>query len=292
MNTAENPNILKLWWTYETRPRKAVLITSVVAWFLAVALLYTDMVKILATRPWWEDLIVALATVAVPILAALELGHSAEANRLRGDANNERRRANSLFEENMRLTAASNAEQNKHLGQIAINTTPSSQEPAANLRVYPANRSRYILKPARQGEAHRDFQGGHFQFWLRIENSGNRNSAVDQYKISIRELDREFSGIVPIQVNSLLPGRHCQHSIGPPDQKYLNDANLIKIPPDHSTDVGCLWFFLPGLDLEMFANAGLRMGGPEGRFGSLHCRLMVTDSNGVSASGDFELSEG
>lgn len=125
MNTAEKLNV---WWTYETRPRKAVVITSMVAWLLAVALLYTDVVKILATRPWWEDLIVALATVAVPILAALELGHSAEANRLRGEANDERRRsndlrteANRLTEENARLAAELDAERNKHLEQIAEN---------------------------------------------------------------------------------------------------------------------------------------------------------------------------
>jgi len=230
-----------------------------------------------------------VATAAVPILAFFELGHSAEANRLRGEANEERRRANRLFEENTQLTAALDTERNKHLAQIAINTARPSHEPAASLKIYPANHSRYILKPAVQGGAHGDFTGGHFQFWLRVENSGNRNSTVDKYKIWIQEFDREFDGIVPIQVRGLVPGRHCQHGVG--DQKYLNEANLIRIPVDDSTSVGCLWFYLPELTLDMFVNAGLRMEGPQHRFGNLHCRLTLIDSNGMSASREFELSE-
>jgi hypothetical protein len=79
---------------------------------------------VLAARPCWEDLIAAMATVAVPILALLELRHSGEANRLRDTANDERRRANELNgeanwlgEENVRLTAALDAERNKQLAQ-------------------------------------------------------------------------------------------------------------------------------------------------------------------------------
>jgi hypothetical protein len=178
---------------------------------------------------------------------------------------------------------------NKHLAQIASGIDRATQEPAASLKIYPGNGSRYILKPVGQGGPRRDVKGGHFQFWLRVENSGNRNSAVDKYKIWIQEFDKEFDGIVPIQVPSLVPGRFCQHGVG--NEKYLNEANLIKIPPDDSTSVGCLWFFLPELTLEMFANAGVQTLGPEHRFGNLHCRLTVTDSNGISASGDFELFE-
>jgi hypothetical protein len=290
----------KVWWTYDHAPtRRAIVISMVVAWLLAVLLLYSDVVKILATRPWWVDFIVAVATVAVPFLAFFELRHSAEANRLRGEANEERREANNfraeanqLREKNAQLAAALDAERNQHLAQIAANTARPSQEPAASLKIHPAADSRYILKPIGQQGAHgNNFKGGHLQFWLRVENSGNRNSAVDRYKIWIQELGREFGEIVPVQVGGLLPGRHCQHGIGWPDQRYLNAANLIKIPPDNSTDVGCLWFSLPELTTEMFANAGLQMQGPERRFSSLHCRLTVTDSNGVSASGDFELSE-
>jgi len=135
MNAAENPRV---WWTYDHAPtRKAVVASLVVAWFLAVLFLYSDVVKILATRPWWVDLIVAVATVAVPILAALELRHSAEANRLRGEANDERREANRLSEENARLSAALDAERNKQLAQIATNTARP---------VTPAERNAEILR--------------------------------------------------------------------------------------------------------------------------------------------------
>jgi hypothetical protein len=113
----------KIWWTYDHAPTRWVIVGSfVVAWFLAIVFLFSDTVKVLATRPWWEDFIVALATVAVPILALLELRHSAEANTQRREANDERRRANDLREENGRLAAELDDERNKHLEQIAANT--------------------------------------------------------------------------------------------------------------------------------------------------------------------------
>jgi hypothetical protein len=273
---------------YHAPTRKAIVISLVLAWFFAVLFLHTDVVKILATRPWWEDLIVALATVAVPILAILELRHSAEANKLRAEANDERRNANRLSKENAKLVAALDAERNKHLAQIALNTARSSQEPAASLKIHPANRSRYILRQVGQGGAHGDFSGGFFEFWLRVENSGNRNSTVDKYEIRIQEFDREFNGITPIRVNNV-QGRHCGHAVA--GQECLNEGNLIRIPPDGSTNTACLWFLLPELTLEMFANVGLQMHGPERRFSNLHCRLTLTDSNGISTSEDFELSE-
>jgi len=286
MSNGKSPTL----WIYDHAPTRWVIVgVFVVAWFLAIVFLFSDIMKVLVARPWWEDFIVVLATVAVPILAYLELLHSAEANRLRDEANEERRKANRLTEQNAQLSAELDAERNQHLAQIASGINRASQEPAASLKIYPANRSRYILKPAAQGGAHRDFRGGHFQFWLRVENSGNRNSAVDRYKVWIQEFDREFNGIVPIQVRGLVPGRHCQHAVG--NEKYLNEANLIRIPPDDSTSVGCLWFCLPELTLEMFVNAGLRMQGEERRFSNLHCRLTVTDSNGISASEDFECHE-
>ena len=286
MSNGKSPTL----WIYDHAPTRWVIVgVFVVAWFLAIVFLFSDIVKVLAARPWWEDLIAAMAAVAVPVLAFFELRHSGEANRLRDEANEERRKANRLTEQNTQLSAELDAERNRHLAQIASGIDRVSQDPVASLKIYPANRSRYILKPAAQGGAHGDFRGGHFQFWLRVENSGNRNSAVDKYKIWIQEFDSEFNGIVPIQVRVLVPGRHCQHGVG--NEKYLNEANLIKIPADDSTGVGCLWFYLPELTLEMFVNAGLRMQGPQHRFGNLHCRLTVTDSNGISASEDFECYE-
>jgi hypothetical protein len=253
MSSGKSPTL----WIYDHAPTRWVIVgVFVVAWFLAIVFLFSDIVKVLAARPWWEDLIVAMAAVAVPVLAFFELRHSGEANRLRDEANEERRKANRLTEQNTQLSAELDAERNKHLAQIAGGIDRATQEPAASLKIYPGNGSRYILKPVGQGGPGRDVKGGHFQFWLRVENSGNRNSAVDKYKIWIREFHKEFDGIVPIQVPSLVPGRFCQHGIG--NEKYLNEANLIKIPPDNSTSVGCLWVFLPELTLEMFANAGVQ----------------------------------
>jgi hypothetical protein len=279
-----------IWWTYDHAPTRWAIVGSfVVAWVLAIVFLFSDVWKVLASRPWWEDFIVAVATAAVPILAFLELSHSDKANRLRDEANEERRKTNRLIEQNAQLSAELDAERNRHLAKIASGFDRATQEPAASLKIHPGNGSRYILKPVGQGGPRRDVKGGHFQFWLRVENSGNRNSAVDKYKIWIQEFDKEFDRVIPIQVFGLVPGRFCQHGIG--NEKYLNEANLIKVPPDNSTSVGCLWFFLPELTLEMFANAGVQTQGTENRFSDLHCRLTVTDSNGISASGDFELFE-
>jgi hypothetical protein len=251
--------------------------------------LYSDIARVLASRPWWEDLIVAVATVAVPILAFLELLHSSEANRLRDEANAERRKTNRLVEENAQLAAALDAERNKHLAQIAMNTARASQERAASLKIYPADRSRYILRQSGQGGAHGDFfNGGYFEFRLRIENGGDRNSTVGKYKICVKEFNREFDAIAPMLVNHV-QGRHCQHALAP--QNCLNETNLVRIPANDSTNVGSLWFWVPDLSLETFLNAGLRMQGPERRFGNLHCRLTVTDSNGISASEDFGCHE-
>ena len=78
MTKAQTPNV---WWTYDYAPTRWAIVGSfLTAWVFACLFLYSDVVKILAARPWWEDLIVAVATVAVPVLAFLELRHSAEAN--------------------------------------------------------------------------------------------------------------------------------------------------------------------------------------------------------------------
>jgi hypothetical protein len=110
-------------WTYDRLPiRKAVVFSLVVAWFLAVIILYSDILRLFSARPWWEDLIIVLATVAVPILAWFELGHSAEANRLRTEANDLRREQNQLQDTMGQLMVDHANERNKLLEQIASNT--------------------------------------------------------------------------------------------------------------------------------------------------------------------------
>jgi hypothetical protein len=79
MSTEKSP----IWWTYDHTPTRWAIIGSLaVAWFLAIVFLFSEIVKVLAAPSWWEDLIVAVATVAVPILALLELRHSVEANKI------------------------------------------------------------------------------------------------------------------------------------------------------------------------------------------------------------------
>ena len=109
------------------------------AWFVAIVFLFSDIVKVLAARPWLEDLIVAMAAVAVPVLAFFELRHSGEANRLRDEANEERRKANRLTEQNTQLSAELDAERNRHLAQIASGIDRVSQEAAASLKIYPCH---------------------------------------------------------------------------------------------------------------------------------------------------------
>jgi hypothetical protein len=120
-----------IWWTYDHAPtRKVVVASLVVSWFLAVVLLYSEIVKVLAARPWWEDLIVALATVAVPVLALYELKHSAEANELRREENRLQERIGQLMAEHA-------AERNRLLEQIASNTqraVTQAERNAATLR--------------------------------------------------------------------------------------------------------------------------------------------------------------
>ncbi len=135
MTTAEKP---KVWWTYDHAPTRWTIVGSlVVAWLLAGLFLYGEVVRILATRPWWEDLIVAVATVAVPILAVLELRHSAQANEERRTANDLRREQITLEDKIGELMVELDAERNRHLEQIAANT----QRP-----VTPAERNAQILR--------------------------------------------------------------------------------------------------------------------------------------------------
>jgi hypothetical protein len=83
MSNGKSPTL----WIYDHAPTRWVIVgVFVVAWFLAIVFLFSDIVKVLAARPWWEDSIVAMAAVAVPVLAFFELLHSGEANRLRDEA--------------------------------------------------------------------------------------------------------------------------------------------------------------------------------------------------------------
>jgi hypothetical protein len=158
----------------------------------------------------------------------------------------------------------------------------------SELTITPSEGARYILWP--DGEvAHGPFVAGHFEFHLMVENTGRRNSLIDSYAIEIVELRRTFSNLQPAENVRTIRGRHCQHAM--PQNQDLSNTGLIRIDAESSTERGMLLFCLPGLNMDEFVAAGLRMQGPEHKFGPLHCRLTLNDRTGSSATADFELPE-
>lgn len=121
------------WWEeHQARARRLTAICSLVAFAFVVILFYSDMKESFSSHHCWEDTLVALAGIAVPILAYFELRHSGEANDLRREAN--RLRAEEVRLQDMigELTAENTRhlahiaqlerERNEHLAQIAANT--------------------------------------------------------------------------------------------------------------------------------------------------------------------------
>jgi hypothetical protein len=131
---------------------RRVATIAVIAEFCIVAvLLQNDIKDFIWTHPWWHSFLVAIPGIAAPILAYLELQHSREANSLRGEANTERARANALQEEQNKsvqqiadLKKELDAERNKHLQQIAVNTQRPLTEAEVNGRIL----KKYINKCA------------------------------------------------------------------------------------------------------------------------------------------------
>jgi hypothetical protein len=162
------------------------------------------------------------------------------------------------------------------------------QAAVASLTVHPVVGSRYILHPT-SSVPHADFDAGYFEFHLRVENSGTRNSSINDYQIEITELHQQFPHVVPQEGRNGIQGRHCQHGLAP--GRILSETRIIRVDADSTTNEGTLLFFVPGLSLERFVTAGLHMHGEQRLFDSLHCRLTLTDTNGASASADFEMAE-
>jgi hypothetical protein len=159
----------------------------------------------------------------------------------------------------------------------------------SQLRITPGDRSRYIL--AREGNAppHGDFKGSYLELDLMVENAGRRDSTVNEYQVEIVELKQTFKNLKPIEGKNGIQGRHCQYGLQP--QSILSTTGNIRIRAENTTDRGILLLFVPDVDMEQFANAGLKMRGDERRFGPLHCRLTLSDLTKVSATADFVLEE-
>src|SRR5690349_1415446 len=96
---------------------------------VVIVIFASDVKDFLFVHPWLLATIAALPDIAVAVLAGFELGHSAEANRLRNEANEARRDA-SRHLENLRQIAENTkqpsswadkqaAKLRKHLGEYA-----------------------------------------------------------------------------------------------------------------------------------------------------------------------------
>jgi hypothetical protein len=158
----------------------------------------------------------------------------------------------------------------------------------SELTIHPDGGSQYILSPANKA-AHGDFKGGYFEFHLMIENTGQKNSLVDKYKIEIMELRIAVDNLRPEEGRNGAQGRHAVVGLHP--NQILSRTRVVRIDPESASDHGMLLFFVPDVTLEQFVGAGLGMHGEEHRFGTLHCRLTITDMSGSSAAAEFELSE-
>jgi len=162
------------------------------------------------------------------------------------------------------------------------------KENVARLTIHPIRGSRYMLHPYASMK-HADFVWGYFEFCFRVTNKGNRASSIVNYQIRIEELNVEFADLLPEEDRFGISGRHSSRPFVA--QPSLSDAGVLRVEADSTSDQGALLFLIPGLNLEVFTKAGLVMHGEERRFGPLHCRLILTDTNGVSTIADFEMPE-
>jgi hypothetical protein len=148
--------------------------------------------------------------------------------------------------------------------------------------------SRYILHPVANIQR-ADFDGLYVEFWLMIENRGLKNSTVISYQVEVVELDRAFSDLRPLEHQNGVQGRNSHFVIS--RDRTLSSTGNIEIPAERATKRGNLLFHINGITLEQFAAAGMRMNNQDRRFGPLHCRLMITDTTGISASHEFVMPE-
>jgi hypothetical protein len=163
----------------------------------------------------------------------------------------------------------------------------SHQARVSKLKISQDQGSRYILAPI-GSVPHVDFRGGYLEFHLMIENTGRRDSTINDYRVEIVELQRTFPNLKPIEGMNGVQGRHCMHGV-PRDS--LSTTGNIRIQAENTTNHGTLLFFVPDIDLDQFVNAGLRMHGEEKKFDTLRCRLTLTDTTQSSVTCEFRLDE-
>lgn len=164
----------------------------------------------------------------------------------------------------------------------------SSEARTAEIKIIPDSGGRYILHPL-SSIPHGDFNGMFLDFRLMIENTGRRNSTINDFQVDILELNQTFPGLAPLEGRHGVQGRHCQHGLQP--DAILSNTRLIRVEAESTTNHGALLFFIPGMTTKDFFGAGLEMQGDEKKFGTLRCRLTVRDTANSSAVADFELFE-
>jgi hypothetical protein len=108
----------KWWEENQNGARRLSATCALVALVLVLILFHSEIKGFFSSHSWWENTLVVLAGVAVPVLAYFELRHSGEANELRRQANVLRADAVRL----QKMIGESEAEKAGHLGQIAANT--------------------------------------------------------------------------------------------------------------------------------------------------------------------------
>jgi hypothetical protein len=86
---------------------------------LVIILLHSAIKDFLWSHPWWQSFLLAVPTIALPILAYFELRHSGEANVLRTESNALRAEAIVLQGRITYLTTELETERNRQLQQIA-----------------------------------------------------------------------------------------------------------------------------------------------------------------------------
>jgi hypothetical protein len=97
--------------------RRVLAISTFIAAGICILVMHSDIGTFFETHPWWQSALAAVPQIAACIFAYRELAHSGEANVLRRQANDLRRRVAELEEEKA-----------GHLRQIAENTQrPVSQ---------------------------------------------------------------------------------------------------------------------------------------------------------------------
>jgi hypothetical protein len=164
---------------------------------------------------------------------------------------------------------------------------PSEEVRRSELKITP-NNGRYILVPVTNDIRTGDFRAMWLEFQLLIENIGRRDSTVSAFEVEIADLQRSYKNLKPVEGQKYAQGRHATQGLSP--DRVLSKTGIVRVPFENATDHGMLLFNIPGIDVAMFANAGLRMD-QNRRFPTLHCKLTITDTTGSSASAEFELGE-